>query len=46
MGPIAAHAFLSKAISKLYFAKTEDRALFGKKKSVKAIKKNAMMNVL
>jgi hypothetical protein len=46
MGPIAAHAFLSKAISKLYLARTDDAALFGKKKSVKSESKNAMMNIL
>ena len=36
LAPIATHAYLSKAISKLYVAKTEDRRLFLKKRSQKS----------
>ena len=36
LGPIAAHAYLSKAISKLYLAKTSDESVFKEKHSEKA----------
>jgi hypothetical protein len=37
LGQIASHAFLTKAISKLYIAKTKDDSIFQRKKSVKAL---------
>jgi hypothetical protein len=36
LGPIASHAFLSKAISKLYIAKSKDESIFRQKKSAKS----------
>jgi hypothetical protein len=36
MSQIASHAYLSKAIAKLYAAKTEDKTLFKQKMSIKA----------
>ena len=39
LSPIAYHAFLSKAISKLYFVSTKDESIFNQKKSEKAYQK-------
>jgi hypothetical protein len=36
LAPIASHAFLSKAIAKLYYASTSDETLFTRKRGIKA----------